>query len=198
MGKVIVLPRHKPPQLHEKAALMSFENCYRLEKIYKEVIGLNNVHHFSLNVVDSKGKMSILSYNPQIAYNIFKDGTYLYNGSISPTFYEKLDFYTWDQAYDPRYYYQLKNNMELKNGIKTGVVITKNVGQIKLLFSFATKRDPQEFISDIKENKKQYKLMGEHCFDRIHTILESYLDERDRQQIERCKSSNILYFPYER
>ena len=149
-------------------------------------------------VVDSKGKMSILSYNPQIAYNIFKDGTYLYNGSISPTFYEKLDFYTWDQAYDPRYYYQLKNNMELKNGIKTGVVITKNVGQIKLLFSFATKRDPQEFISDIKENKKQYKLMGEHCFDRIHTILESYLDERDRQQIERCKSSNILYFPYER
>lgn len=60
MGKVIVLPRHKPPRLHEKASLMSFENCYRLEKIYKEVIGLNNVHHFSLNVVDSKGKMGMV------------------------------------------------------------------------------------------------------------------------------------------
>jgi len=198
MEKIVVLPRHKPPRLHEKAALMSFENCYKLEKIYKEVIGLNKVHHFSLNVVDSKGKMSILSYNPQIAYNIFKDGSYLYNGSISPTFYEKLDFYTWDQAYDPRYYYKLKNNMELKNGIKTGVVITKNVGQIKLLFSFATKSDSQEFISDIQENKKQYMLMGEHCFERIRKILESYLDERDRLQIEKFKSSNILYFPYER
>ena len=46
--------------------------------------------------------------------------------------------------------------MELKNGIKTGVVITKNVGQIKLLFSFATKSDSHEFISDIQENKNQY------------------------------------------
>ena len=69
-GKVLLLPRNTPAVLHEKAAIMSFENSYRLGKIYKEIIGLRNVNHFSLNVVDSQGKMSILSYNPQIAYNM--------------------------------------------------------------------------------------------------------------------------------
>ena len=92
MEKIIRLPRHKSPILHENAAVMSFENCYTLAKVYKEIIGLNNVHHFSLNVVDHEGKMSILSYNPQIAYNIFKDGSYLYNGSISPSYYNNFNF----------------------------------------------------------------------------------------------------------
>ena len=71
MEKIIRLPRHQPPILHENAAFMSFDNCYKLGAVYKEIIGLENVHHFSLNVVDAHGKMSILSYNPQIAYGIF-------------------------------------------------------------------------------------------------------------------------------
>ena len=125
MGKIYKLPRHKSPVLHENAALMSFQNCHKLGKVYQEIIGLNNIHHFSLNVVDSEGKMSILSYNPQIAYNIFKDGSYLYNGSISSSYYDNFSLYTWDETYDPHYAAFLKNNMERKNGINKGGMVQK-------------------------------------------------------------------------
>ena len=52
MEKYIVLPRHELPKLHENGATISFENCYKLGKIYKEIIGDNGIHHFSINVVD--------------------------------------------------------------------------------------------------------------------------------------------------
>lgn len=165
MEKILRLPRHKPPILHENGALISYANCYKLAKIYKEIIGLEKIHHFSLNVVDSDGKMSILSYNPHIAYNIFKDGTYLYNGSISPSYYNNFNFYTWDEAYDPRYACVLKNNMERKNGINKGVVITKKIDDMTLLYSFATKSNGDDFVLHMQDQRELYYQMGDHCFN---------------------------------
>jgi len=173
--KVILLPRNTPAVLHEKAAVMSFENCYRPGKIYKEIIGLRNVNHFSLNVVDQHGKMSILSYNPQIAYNIFKDGSYRYNGSISPDFYNHRDLYTWDESYDPTFYQKLKNKMERKNGIEKGVVLIQRTDKMTLLYSFATKSDGNEFLSDIQSNTDFFYGMGEHCFNLVAPIYEKYI-----------------------
>lgn len=193
--KIIHLPKHKAPVLHEKAAIMSFENCYKLGKIYKEIIGLNKIGHFSINIVDKDGKMSILSYNPQIAYNIFKDGSYLYNGSISPTFYENFKIYSWEETYDPHYFNILKNNMERKNGINQGIVITEKFKDFTVLFSFATKKDGVEFTQDLYENTEFYSKMGHHCLDQINPIIESYLMDGNTDKKIHNGKPVILRFP---
>ncbi len=193
MGKIIKLPRHKPPILHENATLISFSNCHKLGSVYKEIIGLENIHHFSLNVVDEAGKMSILSFNPQIAYNIFKDGSYLYNGSISPSYYNNFSLYTWDEAYDPRYATFLKNNMERKNGINKGVVITKKAHGLTLLYSFATKADGQEFVLQIQEQQDAFYKMGDHCFGQIQSIIEdNIIGYNSEKNNKKENKSNII------
>lgn len=193
MGKIIKLPRHKPPVLHENATLISFANCHKLATVYKEIIGLENIHHFSLNVVDEAEKMSILSFNPQIAYNIFKDGSYLYNGSISPSYYNNFSLYTWDEAYDPRYATFLKNNMERKNGINKGVVITKKVNGLTLLYSFATKADGQEFVLQIQEQQDEFYKMGDHCFEQIQSIVEdNIIGYNSEKNNKKENNSNII------
>lgn len=153
---------------------MSFENCYKLGKIYKEVVGIRNIDHFCLNVVDDKGKLSIFSYNPQIAYNIFRDGSYLYNGSLSSTYYENKNLYSWDETYDPYYSTYLKNTMERKNGISKGIVLTTKQDNRTLLFSFATKKNAHDFVSDITEYKEFYMKIGFNCYEQIKTIIDLY------------------------
>lgn len=182
---MIRLPRHKAPILHEKAAIISFENCFKLGKIYKEIIGIDNVDHFSLNVVDADGKMSILSYNPQIAYNIFKDGSYLYNGSISPSYYNNFDQYTWDETYDPQYYNTLINNMERKNGINKGFVLIKRVYGLTLLYSFATKGHSLDFQEKIQGQREKFYEMGDYCFDLIKPIVEENITG-----VDLCRNNN--------
>lgn len=174
MSKIYQIPKHVPPVLHECASTMSFEQCSKLLKIYQEVIGVRNITHFSLNVVDAQGKMAILSYRPQIAYNIFKDGTYLYNGSISSTYYNHKSLYSWDETYAPSHYKLLKNNMENKNGINKGVVLVKKIKNLTLLYSFATRTDGNDFYSDINESTDQFYEIGDHCFNQINPILQIY------------------------
>lgn len=191
MKKIYQLPKHKPPILHEKGVLLSYEQCYQLGKIYKEIIGINNIDHFSLNVVDLDGEMSILSYKPQIAYNIFKDGTYLYNGSISSTFYDAKECYTWDETYDPNFYHQLKNNMERKNGIEKGVVLVKKIDGLTLLYSFATKKNSNDFLEAISAEKDTFYDIGNHCFELISPILKNY---GIGSEIKKKYTNNLLEF----
>lgn len=195
MSTISRFPRHAAPVLHDNAVLMSYENCFKLGKIYKEVIGIKNIHHFSLNVVDLDGKMSILSYNPQIAFNIFKDGSYLYNGSISASYYNTREIYSWDETYDPSFYDLLKHNMERKNGIAKGIVLVKKVNGLTLLYSFATKLNPIDFTNEISENKSFFYNIGDHCFDLISPILQSHEIGAPIQKKEnRVLNSNVIEF----
>ncbi|MBA2648729.1 MAG: hypothetical protein H0U75_03860 [Legionella sp.] len=188
------LTKHEIPRLHENGATISFENCYKLGKIYKQIIGDLGVHHFSINVVDESGKMTILSYNPQIAYNIFKDGSYIFNGSISKTFYGNQDFYTWDETYTPSYYHFMKNNMERKHGIDKGLVIVKRQQGLTLLYSFATKHDGDDFVIQAQEQLSLLYAMGDHCFDQISPMIHDRIIGFNVEE-NLSNSGNIIRFP---
>lgn len=163
-------PVHKPPRLDKDTLTISFENQWAIKQAYKEIIGLNNVDHISINIVSPNGEMSVISYNPSIIYDIFKDGTYLYNGSISPTYYENLDFYTWDQCFDKRFYSEVEFSLKIKHGIDTGVVLVHRALGFNILFSFASKCKHGDLFSNIVENSSNFLKMGFHCLDLIKNI----------------------------
>jgi len=172
-------PLHIPPRLHKDALLMSFKHHWHIKKAYKEIIGLNDVSHFSINIVNPDGTMSVISYNPSIVYKIFQDGTYLYNGTISPTYYEKLDFYTWDQCYDKRFYSQVKLSLQIKNGIDVGVNLIHRAYGFNILFSFASKTRNSDLFINVVENNKEFIKMGFHCLELIKEIYSQYHESND-------------------
>lgn len=172
-----VLPVHIPPQLHPNAPIISFENARAIEKIYKDILGIDCIDHFSLNIVDPCGNMSVISLNPSIIFQLVYDGTYLFNGSISPSFYKFKKQYSWDETYDIRYENILKNKMELKNGIKKGIVLTKKVNGFYLLYSFATKSCEHHFTEVLNEKIKFFYTMGDHCYSGVNTIIQNYIED---------------------
>lgn len=182
------------PKLHHSSVLLSFEHCYMLGKVYREIIGLDNISHFSINISDKNDDLYILSYNPQIAFNIFKNGTYVFNGSISPSIYKHRKMYAWDETYHPYKKNILINNMERKNNITKGVVLTKKVGDLTLLFSFATKKNGKDFEQSIDERKNHFYSMGDHCFGMLSSITERVIDNHLINPIKQNnKTSNIIY-----
>ena len=183
-SNVILMPEHEPPKLHEDVMTMSFENFSFIRKSYKDILGLRKISHFSINIVDPNDLMSIISLNPHIAYNICSDGSYLYNGSISPTYYKRRNIYSWDECYDTRFSEKLKNNMERKNGIEKGIVIIRRHKNFILLYSFATKFDKIEFISDVHENLNDFYDMGDHCLSLIKPIYMKYDRSFDFPELE--------------
>lgn len=175
----IIAPCHIIPKLHKDALSVSFKHAWKIKKIYNEIIGLNQIDHFSINVVDTHGEMSIISYSPSIVYNIFKDGTYIYNGTISPTYYENLDFYAWDQCYDRRFYNSIKNSLQVKNGIDCGVVLVHREHGFNIIFSFASKVKNSDLLANSIENGREFMKMGFHCLESIKDIYSEHHDHEE-------------------
>lgn len=188
----IILPKYKPAKLHETAFTMSFENMFNIKKAYKEVIGLNNIDHISINIVNEKNEMSIISLNPSIAYSIIDDGSYIYNGSISPDFYRNKDFYTWEEAYDPNFKSLLKGKMQIATGIAEGCVLTKKTNNFYVLFSFASKSKNIEFKKHIYDNKQLFYKIGEHCLDLIKPIYNNYATDESELILTRPKLKLVV------
>ncbi|OGO93782.1 MAG: hypothetical protein A3F41_06780 [Coxiella sp. RIFCSPHIGHO2_12_FULL_44_14] len=178
-----VLPSYEVPKLHEKIAFISFENHYSIRNAYCEIMGLHHIHHLSINIADPEDKLAVISYNPHIAYNLCHDSSYLYNGTMSPTYYRNSDIYVWDRCYDKRFKNLLKNNVERKNGFKKGIVITRRIENFVLIYSFATRSNGEDFYLDVFHNRKVFYEMGDHCYSLIRVIYEQYSPKYDPPKI---------------
>lgn len=179
MSKIKIFPKYKPANLHNMASIISFENAFNIRKIYKEVVGMDYIDHVSINIVNSQGKMLIFSVNPQIAYSIIKDGSYIFNGSISPDFYTKKQFYTWEDGYDPQCFNEIKAKLQLKNNIDMGCVIVKKIEKFYILFSFAKKNKGLILKEAILDNKNYYYNIGMFLLTRINNIYINYCEKNE-------------------
>lgn len=179
-----VRPLHIPPKLNKESLLFSFENQWKIQKAYKEILGLNGVDHFSINIANTLGEMTVISYSPSVLYNIVQDGSYLYNGSISPSYYEKLDFYTWDQCFDRRFYKFVKDKLQVRNGIEMGMVMVYRSHGYNVLFSFATRCSNSEILDHAQQDNTSFLKMGFHCFDSIKHCYADLLNEPGVSLIE--------------
>jgi len=170
----IINSKYRPAIFHDNSYILSFENLYKIKQVYKNILGLEFIDHISINVVNKNNEMSIISLNPSIAHGIISDGSYIYNGSISPDFYMRKDFYTWEEAYDPNFKLLVKGKMQIATGINEGCVLTKKINGFYVLFSFACKNKKVEFKNQIEDNKPLFYKMGEHCLEQIKPIYNSY------------------------
>ena len=125
------------PSLDPRARETSFKEFPMIRKAYKEILGIHFIDHFSINMVLKNQQMLVFSICPEIAYTLYSCPNGIKQDlAISPTFYENLDFFFWEDCYDEKYKFEIMSKKEQRFGIKAGAVIVKEINGIKYLFSF--------------------------------------------------------------
>ena len=167
----------KPAILADCARVMSFQHSYKLKKIYSDIIGRLGVDHFSINAVSKDTGMLIFSKAPSFGYNLYKNKSgIILDTAISPTFYENLEYYFWDDCYPISLYKRIIKIKEQKHNFTKGVVFVRKIQEIYFLYSFATKGDALAFIHNAKRFKELFFQMGDYCLNRLLPIYEMYVE----------------------
>ena len=103
---------------------MSFNHCYRLKKIYSDIIGRLGVDHVSINAVPRDGNMLIFSKAPSFGYALYSSTNgIILDTAISPTFYTTLNHYFWDDCYPRHLYKQILKMKEEKMDLKKALFL---------------------------------------------------------------------------
>jgi hypothetical protein len=159
------------PKFHENLLTISLYHRQTILEKYSDILGLNNIDHISVNVIDPNGKLVFLSSTPATGINVCSNKLYLNDFSIHPSMYLKKEFYWWEACYAPQMKTILKREKEEKNQLSHGFIVTEHKNGFTFLYSFATKKKKDLEAWLLSENYLYlYKQMGRYCFNRVKNL----------------------------
>jgi hypothetical protein len=162
------------PKFHKNLLTISLYHRQTILEKYSDILGLNNIEHISVNVIDPKGELVFLSATPLTGINVCSSKLYLYDLSIHPSMYMTKDFYWWNDCYIPIMKDKLKLEKEKKNKLQHGFIVTEHKDNFIFLYSFATRNTKNiESWLTAEKNKFIFRQMGRYCFNSMKNL---YID----------------------
>lgn len=174
--------------LHNDVLNISFTHLHQIKTIFNDILGIDGIEHFSLDLVNPMGEMLFFSGTPQHAFEICRRGLGKYDGIISSTYYENFEFYWWSEAAHKAYSDKIKKIREGYLKLKHGFMLVRKWNDFHLIYSFATKQSSPHFQSQVINNINSYLRMGDYAYSRMRETYSIYSGEHEPPLIEKFYS----------
>lgn len=174
--------------LHKEVLNISFLHRHKIKTVFSEILGIEGIEHFSLDLVNPSGEMLFLSGTPQHAFEICNKGLSQYDGIISPEYYQNNEFYWWNDAAHKAYAKRIRQIREYYLGLINGFMLVRKWNDFYLIYSFAAKKNTIDFQTKIINKLNLLLQMGDHCYSKVKDIYEIYCGEYDPPIIDKFYS----------
>lgn len=176
--------------LHQEALITSYRHKFEINKVFKEVLGVHGIGHFSLDLVDPNDTMVFFSGTPAHAYEICRRGYGKYDGIISPEYYKNFEFYWWKNASHFLYAEDINQIRSQILKLKGGFMLVRRWNDFYLIYSFAAKSNEIEFQTNVVNNINAFLQIGDWAYEEIRETYAEYTGEINPPVIER-------FYPFE-
>lgn len=163
-------------RIKDDAPFASFKFSHEIERCFKDILGLNSIDHFSLDLVNQQGEMTFFSSTPAHAYEICSRGLAPYDGIISPQQYEKNESYWWESAHHKAYSKQIKDIRQHVLKLRHGFMLVRKWDNFHIIYSFATKSRNIDFDNYVVNNINAFLEMGDFAYNGLRDLYAEYLD----------------------
>ena len=160
--------------LHGDILTISYKHRYEIQRIFKEIIGLYGISHFSLDLVRPDGEMIFFSSTPSHGYEVCSRGYGPYDGAISPNYYCNFEFYWWRNAVHKAYDEEINYIREIIHGFKHGFMLVRKWDNFYLIYSFATRSNHPAFSSIIVNNLNELLAKGDNIYTAMRDTYGEY------------------------
>ena len=171
--------------LHKDILTISYKHRFEILPVFKNILGLNGIEHFSLDLVSPDAEMLFLSGTPSHGYEICKRGYGPYDGIISPINYENFEFYWWKNATHRAYAKPINDIRENILGLKYGAMLVRKWNDFYLIYSFATKKSDPHFQSEVINKINEFLKMGDFAYNELREVYSEYCGHYEPPKIEK-------------
>lgn len=160
--------------LHPKVLTISYERSYEIKQRFKEVLGLFQIKHFSLDLVRPDGQMLFFSGTPSHGYEVCSKGFGAYDPTIAPENYKNKEFYWWHELEGVRYVNEIEYIRQIRHGFKYGFMLVRRWDDFYLVYSFAAGKVSKNFIERIENSINELFEAGDYVYNSMRDIYAEY------------------------
>ncbi len=161
--------------LHEDVLEILFEYKKKMHSKFNDIRGTFLIDHFAINIIDSNNKVIIFSATPSVEYNLISQNVWKYDKSFSARFQRENRFYSWETAYEKKYFEKLKLIKQTNHGFCFGFNLSKRFSSSQIIYSFATRYEKANLLEYYREHINELSAIGDYCYKAINESLEKNL-----------------------
>lgn len=159
---------------HPELLTISLFNLKKIKLAYSDILGMNYIDHFSINIINPRNEIVFLSSTPNTGINICSTDLWKHDLSIHPSIFNNKKFFFWDDCYAEKFRNVLKIEKEKKNNLELGFVCVRKKNGFVIEYSFGSKFSNKDFVNDLPNMQNLLFNMGDHCYDKVRQIYQNY------------------------
>ncbi|MCC5791747.1 MAG: hypothetical protein JJT82_03950 [Legionellaceae bacterium] len=126
-------------RLHPQYLDALFACKRQVSGIFRDIIGLYDIHHMALSRIDAQGRLLSFSATPAIEFNLFNSPLWRFDGSYQPAWFRELGQSRWEDIYAPERYDELYYLKQTKHALQTTQSLAAKLAENHFVFSFASR-----------------------------------------------------------
>lgn len=154
--EVCLHPRH----LH---ALFGFKK--QVSTVFRDILGLHDIHHLSITRVDHYGEILSFSSTPALEFNVFNTMLWRYDRAYQLDWLRQGLQSSWHSLYGEERFDELYYVKQLKYGFHHTQSLALRIGVQHYLFSFASRAVSEVCSENVWLEKKELYKIGRYCLN---------------------------------
>lgn len=171
-----------------------FAHRSRVASVFRDILGLHEIHHMSLTEISADGEILVLSSTPAMEFNLFSTPLWRYDQSYNPSWFSKTTQASWQSLYQTERYDELYYLKQIKHSLPLGFSLAATRGETTLVYSLGSRAAPDKFLKLMQEQLEEFYKIGQYCSNLLSDLFQSYREDKLNASLllpEHLKTGNI-------
>lgn len=151
--------------------------------VFKDILGLYNIHHFAVTRINKSNEIISLSSTPAMEYNLFSSTLWHYDKSYKPHWVNRYTQAYWHELYNSKRYDELYYLKQIKHNLPIGISLATQMNEDRFIYSLASHDSSLHTLELFSTQQDEFNKIGHYC----SSLFSSLFHECDSHNKSHCK-----------
>lgn len=143
-------------------------------RVFRDILGIHDIHHFSITGFDPSGHMLSLSSTPAIEFNVVNSGLWRHDQAYCLDWLMQKEHVCWKDLYASERFDELYYLKQTKHGYASTCALSTCYEGFRYLFAFASRyADANESVFAL-ERRDELLQLGQYCLKELRLFWEEF------------------------
>lgn len=158
------------PHPHFLETLFAFKSD--ISNIFKDVLGLYELHHIALTHIDNRHQILAFSSTPSLEFNLFNSNLWRYDKTYQSSWYTLSSASPWQSLYEATHYNELYDIKQAKPQYPLGISIAVKLSESHMIYSMASQKNDLSTRELFAHQHESFYKIGQYCTNLLLPLFE--------------------------
>ncbi len=154
------------PQLLE--ILFAFKS--KLSNVFRDVLGIHEIHHISLTRVNQNNELMSFSSTPSMEFNLFSSSLWQYDQTFNPQWFTLCTQANWQSLYSPERFDELYYQKQIRHVYPIGISLAAKIDEHYVIYSFASNKSCPHTQEQFAVRHEDFYKIGQYCSNLLNPL----------------------------